>query len=51
MISKDTAFLTLQEFTDYAKEWVSSVNNEYKGHNLIFTIDDLLGTILHSRRL
>lgn len=45
MISKDTAFMTLQEFTDYAKEWVSSVNNEYKGHNLIFTIDDLLGTI------
>lgn len=45
MISKNTTFMTLQEFTDYAKEWLAAVKNEYKGYNLILTIDDLFSTI------
>ena len=45
MLNKSTINMTLQEFTDYAKDWLSAVKNEYKNYNLIFTIDDLLGTI------
>ena len=45
MINKNTTFMTLKEFTDYAKKWVSAVKNEYKDFNLIFTVDDLFSTV------